>query len=182
MKLVEGTHYRRRYHQPIPTPPKSKELVSCLWCDTSSYPDDAEHSAETVGRNKRVKGVMRLDKLMKHISKDHPECIPAEGRSLLDMGFTMDTGGEVSAAQHTPEHFAADDVPDDAADPMLADDVAQNTTSVSAADVARNTPANGSLEAAPQLPIATAEIRGQAGQQHFWRSLTTTVEEIALVP
>ena len=54
MKLVEGTHYRRRYHQPIPTPPKSKELVSCLWCDTSSYPDDAEHSAETVGRNKRV--------------------------------------------------------------------------------------------------------------------------------
>ena len=88
MKLVEGTHYRRRYHQPIPTPPKSKELVSCLWCDTSSYPDDAEHSAETVGRNKRVKGVMRLDKLMKHISKDYPECISAEGRSLLDMGFT----------------------------------------------------------------------------------------------
>ena len=41
MKLVEGTNYRRRYHQPIPTPPKSKELVSCLWCDTSSYPDDA---------------------------------------------------------------------------------------------------------------------------------------------
>ena len=96
IKLVEGTHYRRRYNQPSPTPRKSRELVSCLLCDTSSYPDDADHAVERVGRNKRCKGVVRLDKLMKHITSAHPECIPAEGRSLLDMGFTMETGGDVA--------------------------------------------------------------------------------------
>ena len=35
------------------------------------------------------KGVLRLDKLMRHINYKHPEFIHAEGRSLLDMGFTM---------------------------------------------------------------------------------------------
>ena len=95
MKLVEGTHYRRRLHQPGPTPHKCKELVSCLFCDTSSYPDDAEQEVGRVGRHKRCRGVIRLDKLAKHINKTHPECIPAEGRSLLVMGFTMETGGDV---------------------------------------------------------------------------------------
>ncbi len=62
---------------------------------------------------------MRLDKLMHHISKAHPECVPAKGRSLLDMGFTMDNGGDV--APDSPELSAADDVPIDPL--LLADDV-----------------------------------------------------------
>ena len=88
IELVEGTYFRRRFHQPQPPPHKCKELVNCLFCDTSSYPDDEEHATERVGRTKRCKGVLRLDKLMSHIKDKHPECIPAEGRSLLDMGFT----------------------------------------------------------------------------------------------
>ena len=108
IKLVEGTHYRRRYNQPSPTPAKSKELVSYLFCDTSRYPDDAAHAAERVGRNKRCKGVVRLDKLMKHITTAHPDRIPAEGRSRLDMGFTMGNGGDV--APESPELTTVDDV------------------------------------------------------------------------
>jgi hypothetical protein len=42
-------------------------MVSCLFCDTSSYPDDAEYGGERVGKQKRCKGVLRLDKLLKHI-------------------------------------------------------------------------------------------------------------------
>jgi len=91
MKFVEGTHYRRRLHQSGPTPHKCKELVSCLFRDMSSYPNDAEHGVIVrVGKHKRCKGVIRLDKLAKHINKTHPECIPAEGRSLFDMGSTME--------------------------------------------------------------------------------------------
>ena len=66
IKLVEGTHYRRRFNQPSPSTRKSRELVSCLFCDTSSYLDDEAHRVERVGRNKRCKGVVRLDKLVKH--------------------------------------------------------------------------------------------------------------------
>jgi len=95
IKLVEETHYRRRFYQPQPPPHKCRELVSCLFCDTSSYPDDEEHVAERVGRTKRCKGVLRLDKLVSHIKNKHPECIPAEGISLLDMGFTTTRADDV---------------------------------------------------------------------------------------
>ncbi len=95
IKLVEGTHYRRRLHQFGSTPHKCKGLVSCLFSDTSSYTNDAEQGVVRVDGHKRCKRVIRLDKLAKHINKTHPEYIPAEGMSLLDMGFTMKAGGDV---------------------------------------------------------------------------------------
>ena len=49
IKLVEGTHYRRRFNQPAPPTRKSRELVSCLFCDTSSYSRyDEEHGVENI--------------------------------------------------------------------------------------------------------------------------------------
>jgi hypothetical protein len=95
MKLVEVTHFRRRLQQPSPTPHKCKELVSCLFCDTSTYPYDAKRGGVRVGTQKRCKGVICLDKLVTHTNKAHPECSPAEGRSLLDMDFTIGTSGDV---------------------------------------------------------------------------------------
>jgi hypothetical protein len=89
IKLVEGTHYRRRLYQPTPPPHRYREIVNCLFCDTSSNPDAEEHVADSVGRRKRCKGFLRLDKLTKHIKDKHLECLPTEGTSLLRMGFTM---------------------------------------------------------------------------------------------
>ena len=76
IKLLEETHYRRRLYQPLPPPQKCRELVSCLFCDTSSYPDDEEHVAERVGRTKQCKGVLRLDKLMTHIKAKQRPILP----------------------------------------------------------------------------------------------------------
>jgi hypothetical protein len=93
--------------------------------------------------NKRWKGVVRFDKrFMKHISNAHPESIPAKGRFLLDMGFAIETYGDV--APNGPELLAGDDVPNNRE--LLTGDVAQNIVNQFAADVAR----------------------GQMGQQ-FWR-------------
>jgi hypothetical protein len=106
MSLLEGTHYGRSFHQPRPLPPKSKELVTCLFCDTSIYPDDAKHGVGKVGRQKRCKGVLRLDKLLKHIEDNHPRSIQVEGRSLLAMSFSrtiLDDG------RNRPELLVFDD-------------------------------------------------------------------------
>jgi len=79
----------------------------CLFCDNPSYPNDEDHVTDrVVGRRKRCKGVLRLDKLTKHIKDKHPECIPPEGRSIPQMGFTM-TGAD--ASPHSPKLVPADD-------------------------------------------------------------------------
>ena len=78
INLVEGTHFRRRFNHPSHVSHKSKELVSCLFSNTSSFPDDEEHAGERVGKiNKRCKGVLRLNKLTKHIKYNHADCIPS---------------------------------------------------------------------------------------------------------
>ena len=165
IKLVEGTHYRRRFYQPQPPPHKCRELVSCLFCDTSSYPDDEEHVAERVGRTKRCKGVLRLDKLVSHIKDKHPECIPAEGRSLLDMVFSTTRADD---GPNGPESTPVDD------DPMGPDlsavDVIDNPK-LSLGVVSRDT------SAALQVPVATAEIGVGMGQE-FWRSLTRSLHSV----
>ena len=109
INLIEGTHYRRRFYQPSHVSHKSKELVSCLYCDTSSFPDDEEHAGERVGRNKRCKGVLRLDKLMKHIKSNHADCIPSEGRSLLRMGFTTTRADDGRNIPNNPGFLSTDD-------------------------------------------------------------------------
>jgi hypothetical protein len=151
IKLVDETHLRRRLHQPRPIPHKCKELVSCMFCDTSSYLDDAKHVVVRIGRHKRCKGVIHLDKLAKHINKTHPECIPAEGRSQLDMGFTMEKNGD--DAPNSPAVSVGDDSQNRPG--LLASDLAHDTTTdVVDGDAPRNTPANRSLAPAPQGPIS----------------------------
>jgi len=95
--------------------------------------------------NKRCKGVVRLDKLMKHITNAHPECIMSEGKSLLDMGFMLETSGDVAPDIH--ELLAGDDILNDRE--MLAGDDAHNTANQFAADIARNATGNGSPEHVP---------------------------------
>ena len=129
MSLLEGTHFRRRFHQPRPLPPKSKELVSCLLCDTSSYPDDAEHGVGRVGRQKRCKGVLRLDKLLKHIKDKHPRSIQAEGRSLLAMGFSRTI---VDDGRNHPDLSVVDD--------DNGPNISSAAPDISSADVAHGTP------------------------------------------
>jgi len=46
MKLVKGTHYRRRENQPSPAPHKSKEVVDCLLCGDPGDDDGNEHVAK----------------------------------------------------------------------------------------------------------------------------------------
>ena len=92
---MEGKQYKRRFYQPSHVSHKSKELFSCLFCDASSFLDDGEHAGERVGRNKRCKGVLRLDNLMTHIKAKHLKCVHAKGKSLLRMSFTM-TGADDS--------------------------------------------------------------------------------------
>jgi hypothetical protein len=137
MNLLEGTHYRRRFYQPSHVPHKSKELVNCLFCDTSSYLDDDEHAGGRVGRQKRCKGILRLDKLLKHIKDKHPECLPTEGRSLLSMGFTR-AGGDVC---RNISELPADDVGDPIGlDRLSGDNADHDTVDFSARVAARHTP------------------------------------------
>jgi hypothetical protein len=113
IKPFDGTHYRRRLYQPQHIPHECRELVSCLFCDTSSYPDDEEHVAERIDMTTRCKGVLHLDKLRTHIKAKHPECIPTEGRSLLGKDFTITGAKDYSTNVSEPSpvgdgHFGPD--------------------------------------------------------------------------
>ncbi len=44
LKLVEGTHYKRRHEQTTPTPDKSKDDVDYLLC---SDPGDVDKGGQT---------------------------------------------------------------------------------------------------------------------------------------
>jgi len=154
MNLLEGTRYRRRLYQPSSLPHKSKELVSCLFCDTSSYPNDEEHAGGRVGRQKWCKGVLRLGKLLKHVKDKHPECLPTEGRSLLSMGFTR-TSGDVG--RNNPE-MPADDADDSIGiDRLSGDNADHDITDLTARVAARNTTGSRSLAPSPQVQPATVE-------------------------
>ncbi len=70
MQLMEGTHYRVRPHQPLPTPKKSKEAVDCPLCNDLGESDEevVEHVAHR--KRSRPKGRnIRLDKLLHHMKK-----------------------------------------------------------------------------------------------------------------
>jgi hypothetical protein len=106
MQLKEGTHYRVRQHQPLPTPKKSKEAVDCLLC---SHPGESdEEDVENVARRKRSRPKgrnIRLDRLLHHIKKEHPDATRDGARSLLTMGFTRQALG---GASHTAHDDAGD--------------------------------------------------------------------------
>jgi len=50
---------------------------------------------------------MRQAKIMQHIMKAYPECIPVEGKSIPIMGFTLQTSGD--GAQNNHEMTTGDD-------------------------------------------------------------------------
>ena len=90
------------------------------------------------------------------------------------MGFTSETCGDVAPNNH--ELQTGDDILNDRE--LLAGDDVQNTANHFLADVARNAPKNGSPEPAPQVPIATAQIAEIQMRQRFWRSLTTSFDNV----
>ena len=134
-------------------------------CDTSSYPDDEDHVVERPGRNKRCKGVMRLDKLLIHIKAKHPESIPAKGRSLLQMGFTR--------ATPAPPTDLPDEVDGDGNESDETDDEGDTdgTPLVAASDAARR------RSAAAQGQPDAAESIASLGQE-FWRSIIRVMDSV----
>ncbi len=134
---------------------------------------------------KRCKGVLRLDKLMTHIKATHPECISAEGMSLLGMGFTItgaDEGANVSATSP---------VDDDDSGLILLSTVVANEAldSLHVVDFARNTPPRSpprrlasaaTMQAATKQAVATATVEnGVIGIGHeFWRFLTRSLDGV----
>ncbi len=86
MQIKEGIHYRRMPDQPSPAPMKAKELVDCLFCRVPSDSEDDEGHPTVIRRQWR--DGIRLDKFMLYFKAKHKGDILAEGRSVLDIGFT----------------------------------------------------------------------------------------------
>ncbi len=87
MKHVERTHYMRRLDQPSPQPIRAKEFVDCLFCELPIEFEDEERHATLPRRQARDD--IRLDTFMSHFKAKHKAQIPTEGKSLLEMGFTI---------------------------------------------------------------------------------------------
>ncbi len=85
----------RRLNQPSSYPIRAKEFVDCLLCELPSDSEDEERHA-TLTRRQARDGI-RLDKLMSHFKAKHKAHRPTEGRSLLDMGFTVSVAREVDS-------------------------------------------------------------------------------------
>ncbi len=106
-----------------------------------------------VGRQKRCKGVLRLDKLVKHIKDKHPENIPAEERSLLAKGFTR-TGGD--DRPNSPEMSVDDDIAPTAPD-ISSVDIADGIPELSPDIAARNT--QRSVSIAPKKIVSKLSFK-----------------------
>jgi hypothetical protein len=106
MKLVEGTHYTRKLDRSSHNNYGSKEYVDCLLCGVPSDSDD-----DIVKRKLTIKQVnqgIRLDMLMIHYKGKHRDAFPSEGRSLLDLGFT------VASVVEATTHVVDDAIPSEA--------------------------------------------------------------------
>jgi len=95
MKLVEGAHYKRRLDQPSSHTTRSKDVVDCLMCGVTSDVED-----ENVRRrltNNQVNQGIRLDRLLIHYKRKHPEALFSQGKSLFDMGFIAAGAAPISS-------------------------------------------------------------------------------------
>ena len=161
MKLVEGTHYRRRLDQPSPHLARSKEVVDCMFCRLPSDSEDEGGRAKI--RRKQAKDDIRLDKLLQHFKKNHKGDMPSEGMSLLDMGFTRDVGRDTAQLSHdSVMELEEEGGPSTATPPMqhLQETVAARTT--------QPPPRHASTT---PISVAIAELDRLPGTP-FWRSLT----------
>jgi hypothetical protein len=82
----------RMLDQPSPHLIRAKEFVDCILCELPSDSEDKDRHA-TLTRRQAGDGI-RLDKFMSHFKAKHKADIPTEGRSLLDMGFTISVAHE----------------------------------------------------------------------------------------
>ncbi len=103
---------------------------------------------------------------MRHINDKHPECIPAEGISLLDMGFTTTSADD---GPNGPEYAPVDD------DPM-GPDISVGVAAVDNPNLSLGVISRDTL-ATLQVPIATVE-RGVGMGQEFWRSLKRSLDRV----
>ncbi len=94
---MEGTHYLRREDQPSSVSFRTREYVDCLLCGAPSDSDDEPPTRNRSIRIQAQKGI-RLDTLMRHYKKKHKDVFHVEGRSLLDMGFTITRAVESAKA------------------------------------------------------------------------------------
>jgi hypothetical protein len=157
MKLVEGTHYRRRLDHPHPHP--SKETVDCLLCAAPSDSEDDEIRRRMQRKNTR-KG-FRLDELMRHFRCHHPSQSSTEGRTLLHYpGFSRATAGPETVVAVHPRSLDSDHEPMESAEPP--------------SEVYKHEQRSRQQQqplTSSQLPSATAEIGIDMGQP-YWRTLS----------
>ncbi len=87
MFLIEGTHYTRRLEQPLPTSKPSKKIVDCLLCGDPTLDPEEEHDAKERARSKGRN--IRLDRLMRHITRDHPDVVREGSWSLISLLISL---------------------------------------------------------------------------------------------
>ncbi len=103
MKLVEGTHYRRRHELPTPTPHKSKEVVDCMLCSDPGDDDIAQLGHVFRKRSRPIGQNIRLDRFHDHLKAHHPDTCRNRAKSLFELGFAR---RELGAALTAPEGVA----------------------------------------------------------------------------
>jgi hypothetical protein len=160
MKLIEGTHYRRRIGQPSPHLARSKEFVDCLICRLPS--DSEEEEGRTTLRRSHVKDGIRLDKLPQHFKAKHKGHLPSEGMSLLDMGFTRGNATSTQLSEDAVMETEEEGGPSTSPPPM---------TEPRASVAARAMQPPPRQAAATPISTAIAEM-GLIEGQPFWRVLS----------
>ncbi len=151
MKLVEGTHYKRRLDQPSSVPTRAKEKVDCLICGVPS--DSEDENVRSRLTNKQVNQGIRLDKLLIHYKRKHREAFLVQARSLLDKGFSVAGAALISSEANMEIEETAE---------------AKNVGPLQHQPFTRQT---------KEYHVASAEKGVQLGAM-FWRTLTHQVDAI----
>ena len=86
MRLIEGTHYRRRENHSSAAPHKSKEAIKCFLCSDSGDDDGNEYIATK--RSRPIRQNLRLDRFHAHLKSHNLDACCEGARRLLTMGFS----------------------------------------------------------------------------------------------
>ena len=152
---MEGTHYTRKLDRSSHNNYGSKKYVDCLLCGVLS--DSVDDIVKRKCTRKNVNQGIRLGMLMIHYKGKHQDAFPSEGRSLLDLGFTVAS--------------VVDDAITSEADMWTDESVRLETV---ASRIWQPPPR---LAGTSPIPIAIAEIDMQVGQP-FGRYLTRQVDTV----
>jgi hypothetical protein len=168
MKLVEGTHYRRRLDQPSPHPHLSKEFVDCLLCAAPSDSEDDQVRRRMTRKNTR-KGI-RLDRLTRHFNLQHRSETSNEGRTLLHYpSFGRATAKpKTVVAAHPRSHDSEVEPMESAEPPNEVDKHEQQPQQEQQQEQSLTTILS---------PSPTAEICSDVGQP-YWRAFTVQIDTV----